>query len=108
MLEEEAQQDSPYDAADPKAVNAARKKAARLRKKRLDFVKAAMDTHEGRMWIYEVLCMCHMAENTEDFDNPHKTSFKNGQRNVGLKILADVSEAASEKYMLMLQEGKAE
>lgn len=105
---EETDDVQSYDAADPKIVNDTRKKSARLRKKRTDFVKAMMDTHEGRMWAYEILCMCHIAENTEVLGHPHATSFRNGERNIGLKLLADISEAAPEKYMVMMVEGRGE
>lgn len=97
-----------YDADDPKAVNNARKRAARLRKKRTDFVRAMMDQHEGRMWIYDILCMCHAAENTEVLGHPHATSFRNGERNIGLRITADISESAPDQWMTMMTEGKSE
>ena len=108
MLEDELPDDEAYDAADPEAVNKARKRAVRLHKKRVDFVKAMMDMHEGRMWLFDVLNMCHMAENTHTPGDTHTTAFKNGERNIGLKILADISEANPDRYMLMLTEGKDE
>lgn len=100
--------DKPFDAADPAVINAARKRAARIRKKRLDFVTAMMSMTEGRLWIYDLLVMCHVAETTHTPGDPYSTAFREGERNVALKILSDISEASPEKYMLMMTEGKSE
>lgn len=106
--EELPEEEKPFDAADPKVVNDARKRGARLRKKRIDFVKAMMGTHEGRMWTYDMLTMGHIAEPTHTPGDPYATAFKEGERNFANKILCDISEAAPEKYMLMMAEGRAE
>lgn len=98
----------PYDASDPKAVNAARKKASRLRKKRTDFVRAMMDRHEGRMWVYDYLVMGHVAEPTHTPGDPYATAYKEGERNVANRMLYDISEAAPDQYMVMMKEGREE
>lgn len=106
--DEEFEAHVPYDASDPKAVNSARKKASRLRKKRTDFVRAMMDQHQGRMWIYDYLTMGHIGEPTHTPGDPYSTAFKEGERNIALRLLADISESAPEKYMVMMTEGKEE
>lgn len=98
----------PYDAGEPKTVNAARKKAARLRRKRTDFVRGMMDTHEGRMWAYDYLSMGHIAEPTHTPGDPYSTAFREGERNLANKMLSDISESAPEKYMVMMAEGRDE
>lgn len=102
------EEDTPYDAADPKAVNNARKRSVRLRKKRTDFVRAMMDQHQGRMWIYDYLTLGHVAEPTHTPGDPYSTAFREGERNFANKMLQDISESAPDKYMLMMEEGRDE
>lgn len=97
-----------YDADDPKAVNNARKRSARLRKKRTDFVRAMMDQHQGRMWIYDYLVMGHFAEPTHTPGDPYSTAFKEGERNLANRLLADINESAPDQYTVMMEEGRSE
>lgn len=106
--DEDYAREAPYDASDPAAVNAARKRATRIRKKRLDFVKAMMSMQEGRLWINDLLESCYIFGNPLIPGQTDVTFFNIGQQNVAKKILADINEAAPEKYMLMLKEAKAE
>lgn len=108
MSDEENERDIPYDAADPKSVNDTRKRAARLRKKRTDFVKAMMSQHQGRMWIYDLLTMGHIGEPTHTPGDPYSTAFKEGERNFANRILSDIGECSPEKYMVMMAEGRGE
>lgn len=94
----------PYDTADPAQVNAARKKDARLRRSRLDVVAGLMDLKEGRAWMYGTLEFCHLFQSSFVQGDPHSTSFKCGEHNVGLKLLADVMAAAPKQYVTMCEE----
>lgn len=102
------EEEPPFDAADPKAVNSARKKAVRIRKKRLNFVKTMMNDPEGRLWVYDLIVNCHTFGNPLVLCDPYATHFNIGMANVGKMVLADINEAAPEKYMQMMREGQTE
>lgn len=95
-----------FDASDPKQVNESRTKAGRRRKIRLDLISALMDVPEGRAWIYEKLVECHIYAPTFVPTDPHFTAFKEGERHVGLGILADVMAAAEDKFIVMCREAR--
>ena len=97
----------PYDTADPAAVNAARKKDARKRRERLDVVAGLMDLKQGRAWMYGWMEACHIFQTSFLAGQPDATAFKEGERNIGLRILADVMAAAPEKYIVMMDEARA-
>lgn len=101
-------EEAAYDAADPRTVNSARKRDARLRMKRINFVRQMMNCEEGRLWVYDLLIMGHMAEPVHTPGDPYATAFKDGERNLANKILYDINEGAPEMYMKMLTDGKAE
>lgn len=107
ITEAEELAEQPYDTSDPVQVNAERKKSARLRRARLEMVKALMDIPAGRLWFYDHLEFCHMWSPSFVMGDPHATSFKEGERNIGNRLLADIMDAAPEKYVVMVQEGKA-
>lgn len=95
-----------YDLDNKEQVNNARKKAARIRASRLRFVAAAMEHPEGRAWFYEKLESCNIYGNPFMEEETHKTAFLLGEQNSGKKILADIMDAAPEKYLIMLSENK--
>lgn len=104
-IEQEILTEETPDTSDPIEVNNQRKKYARTRATRLHFVEAAMTTQEGRAWFYDVLLFCKVFANPYQ-DDPYKTAFTCGERNVGLNILSDIQEAASENYVKMISENK--
>lgn len=96
----------PVDTSNPEQVNKSRKKAARTRSDRLRFVAAAMDTKEGRAWFYDVLRRCRVFGTPYISGDPHATSFRCGEQNIGIQILDDVQTSAPEKYIVMVREAK--
>lgn len=95
-----------YDSSDPVQVNKQRRKAGRKRVERLEFVKAMMAVREGRAWMYGHLEACHVFHTSFVAGDPHATSFRCGEHNVGLRLLADVMAAAPEQYVEMIKEAK--
>lgn len=98
----------PYDASNRKSVNTARKKAAARNKKRLEVVNALMQHKDGRRWIYEILERCHIYTTSFVQGDPHATSFREGERNIGQSLLIDVQMAAGPEYLMMLGEARAD
>ena len=95
-----------YDASNKKSVNNARKKAAARNKKRLEVIQLLMQHRDGRAWIYEILERCHIYTTSFVQGDPHATSFREGERNVGNQLLIDVLTAATDEYLKMVKEGK--
>lgn len=107
ILEASENLEEVYDTSDPKSVNKARKKASRTRADRLRFVEAAMSHEEGRAWFYDLLNRCKVFNQPFVDGDPHKTSFKCGELNIGNQILADIMDAAPDRYSIMVQEGRS-
>lgn len=95
-----------YNADDKKQVNKARADAELDTALRLDVIRNVMTTAAGRKWIYDMLERCHCYSTSFIQGSPDATAFREGERNIGLQLLADVQTAASETYLLMLQEVK--
>lgn len=104
QAEEEAE--VPYDTSDPIQVNKSRKKAARTRADRLEFVKAAMQHSQGRAWFFDVLKRCHLFTMPYVSGDPHATSFKCGELNIGNQLLMDIQDAAPDQYIVMITENR--
>ena len=101
-------EDAPYDAGDPDAVNTARKKSGRRRAERLRVVEAIRKLPDGRSWMYGLLERCHIYHTSFVQGDAHATSFKEGERNVGLMLVADIMSACPEQYPVMCREAKRE
>lgn len=95
-----------YNTSDPQQVNKARKKAARTRADRLQFVEAAMQHEQGRAWFYDILVRCHVFNRSFDQD-PYVHAYKAGEVNIGLQILDDIQTSAAKNYIMMIEENKS-
>ncbi len=95
-----------YDTSDPVSVNKARKKSARTRADRLEFVKASMSFEQGRSWFYDQLVRCHIFQTPFISGDSHNTAFRCGEHNIGLMILDDIQTAAPTDYIKMISENK--
>lgn len=94
------------DTADKEQVNKARKKSARTRAERLEFIKAAMSVEPGRSWFYDLLVRCRCFNQPFIAGDPHATSFRCGELNIGNMVLDDIQTAAPEDYLKMITENK--
>ena len=101
------EQEEPYNANDPKMVNAARKKAARLHADKIEVIKALMGIPRSRKWMYDLLESCYIFGNPFVPGSPDSTAFNLGQANIGKRLLADIMEADPDKYVLMCKEANA-
>lgn len=68
----------------------------------IDDFKFVMEDKRGRRFVWRLLEKCGVFRTS--FTGDSETFFKEGQRNVGLAILALVHEACPEKYTVMLKE----
>ena len=106
MPDEELPVDVPFDASDPEQVNTARKSAGRRKKSSLEAVKAIMSLPQCREWMYRLLEDCHIYHPSFTQGDPYSTAFREGERNVGLRVTAEIMAAAPKEYLVMLQESK--
>ncbi len=95
-----------YDANDEKQVAEARKNAEFNKALELDVIRGIMKSPAGRKWIYGKLERCHIYGNPFVPGESDTTAFNLGEANIGRVFLADVQEAASEEYLVMLREAK--
>lgn len=94
------------NAADAKQVKNASEKIKSLKERDLGDVRWIVSTPQGRRFYWKYLKSCHVFE-TSFTGNSH-TFFNEGERNVGLRLLAELNDADPEAYMKMLLEAKDE
>lgn len=96
-----------YNADDEKQVKKAKKKAEIESAIKLDVIRNVMNTAPGRAWIYDQLAFAHIFSTTFIQGSPDASAFSEGERNGGLRLLADVQAASPDLYIQMIKEAKA-
>lgn len=69
-------------------------------------LREVLDTRAGRAVLMRVLQDGRVYEQSFNPDNPHWTSFNEGCRAVGNRLLARIELAASEKLAIMREEAR--
>ena len=94
-----------YDAGDPEHVRREKRRLGRLAKARRDFIAGPlMGSRAGRAYVWELLSFCHVFRTSIVAGDPYATHVQEGERNVGLKLLADINRDAPEAYRTMVEE----
>ena len=96
-----------YDASDRKQVRKAEKEARQSELVRADIVKGLMSQPLGRAYVYDRLATSHIF-NSSFSTEPLRMAFSEGERNIGLQLLADLLAFCPHQFTLMLQERNAE
>ncbi len=91
-----------YNAGDRKSIRKAQKAAAVLDTQRLEAVANILRTIPGRAWMHDLLDACHVFA-TGFSPDPYIHAYSAGERNIGLRLLADV-QAHPELYLQMMVE----
>jgi len=95
-----------YDAGDRTHVSE-RQKRRRLKGERDDAdLLWLMNQREGRRFVWRLLQACHLYETS--FTGTSSTFFREGERNVGLLVLADITRLCPELYARMVGEQQGE
>ena len=96
--------EKPYvkNAADTKQVKAAKEKEESRQERELNDVRHVLNSKEGRRFLWRYLGECGMFRTS--FTGNSETFFKEGERNIGLKIMSDITAASDEAYFLMMKE----
>jgi len=79
------------NASDPKQVKKAKQKEKFNRDDELKDLKEILATNAGKRFIYRYLSKCGVFKSS--FTGNSETFFREGERNIGLQLLADVQEA---------------
>ena len=95
-----------FDSADPAAVEKQRKAAAASRRETLEAVLVMMGSRAGRRWMYDLLEAAHMFGTSFVQGDPYATAFREGERNLGLRLMSDIQEVAADLYIVMVREAK--
>lgn len=92
------------NASDEAQVKKAGTKARLFRDKQLNDVRFILADVQGRRFLYRYLEETGVFKSS--FTGSSETFFNEGQRNIGLKLLADITEADSEAFVKMMAEAK--
>lgn len=92
------------NAADTDQVKRAKEKELRGKERDNNDIAWVLSTPQGRRFLWRYLETCHIFSTS--FTGSSETFFKEGERNIGLKLLADITECNAESYLLMMKEAK--
>lgn len=98
------QKSAVKNAADVEQVKHAKEKQVSRREREINDMAFILNTAQGRRLLWRYLEICGVFKSS--FTGSSETFYLEGQRNVGLKILADITETSPEAYMLMMKEAK--
>ena len=92
-----------YNAGDRKDIRRAEKAAKLAENLRIDFIRRAMTSADGRAWFHDLLAGCHL------FSDPFSgdaliEAYSKGERNVGLRIFSDLLAQCPDQYIAMMRE----
>lgn len=88
---------------DPREVRQQRRIARVKRRDQLALLARVMAEPAGREWFYDILSACHQFS-TSFATNALSMAFREGERNVGLRLVGDLTEASPDLYLQMLKE----
>lgn len=96
----------PFDASDPKAVTERNRKVRRDKNQQADDLAVVLATIEGRRCIWGLLNRCHLFELSHVQGDALQTAFREGERNAGQKLFADLMNHHPETYAQMAREAQ--
>lgn len=102
--EDTARDADDFNAGDPRKVAERRTKASRAYEKRRAGLRLLMQSAEGRAWMWALLGDCGIFRSC--FTGNSQTFFNEGKREVGLPIMAELTEHFADEYLLMAKEAK--
>lgn len=94
------------NAADEKQVKKAKRAEKTDREKELDDLRFVLGTPQGRRVLHRVLSQCGVYR--PSFTGNRFGDFNEGQRNIGLYLLSEITEAKESRLYQMQQENKPE
>lgn len=95
--------EKPYDAGDPQQVRERRRQGRLREREEGSAVQALLSSREGRDWMHSLLEQCHVFTTSFSSD-PLQMAFSEGERNIGLQLIAVIMRACPHRYNEMMQE----
>lgn len=92
-----------YDASNRKDIRNAEKAAAIAARQRIEFLQLSLASVEGRVWFFDFLTACHMFNDPFTGD-PLREAYSKGERNIGLRIYAEILANCPDQLILMMRE----
>lgn len=89
-------------ASNPEKVKRKDLEGRMARRQELGDIASILTTEEGRRFYWRVMVRCGLFKSS--FTGNNTTFFNEGERNIGLMLIADLNEAAPQAYLQMLQE----
>jgi hypothetical protein len=94
----------PFDASDEAQVNRRKRDAGRRKKEAGDVLVNLLAKPAGRAWLWGLMAATHMFETSFVQNDPTASAFREGERNIGLRILGEVMRIAPDSFVLMMKE----
>lgn len=91
------------NASDRKSVRELEKRARIAERERAEVITAIMSTRAGRSWMWDRLSSCHVFVTTFNGD-ALQSAFQEGQRSMGLALLADIMAHCPDQYIHAMRE----
>lgn len=91
------------NASDRKSVRELEKRARIAERERAEVITAIMSTRAGRSWMWDRLSSCHVFVTTFNGD-ALQSAFQEGQRSMGLALLADIMAHCPDQYIQAMRE----
>jgi len=67
-------------------------------------IRAFMSHRAGRAWVWDLLSACGLYRMSARTGDAHMTYFHEGERNVGLRLLAQLQRVCPKHYATMTEE----
>jgi hypothetical protein len=90
------------DAGDRGSLKDKANRAKVREERRINALKTAMGTADGRLWYWEFLSLCGLFRS--DFNGNSRDYFNLGMRNAGMPVLNDIMKNCMDDYVLMVKE----
>jgi len=97
-------QTKPFDSGDQHQVETRAKRIKIAEQATDNEFRAMMDVPQFRAFMWGLLTRTHVFAISADVTNANNTFFREGERNVGLSLIADVMRLCPEKYQTMAAE----
>jgi hypothetical protein len=94
----------PFDASNKHDVDLRNRRLNTAQKNRENVIGAILEQREGRELMWWFLEQCHIFTSSYTPGDPHQTTWREGERAVGLKMLSLIMAAAPDSYAIMQRE----
>lgn len=92
------------NASDEQQIANSKQKEKLSREKELNDLRFLLSTDQGRRFVWRYLEICGVYKSS--FTGSSETFFLEGQRNIGLKLIADIMDADPEAYIKMQKQNR--